>query len=86
MFYADYQLIYTDTNANIASLGTVLDGSKDFYFGGYNTTSSNRFDGGQAGYVISNEALDPTSFVMVPEPATMMLLGLGSVISLRRRK
>ena len=64
--YADYQLIYTDTNANIGTLGTVLTGTDDFRFGGYNTTGNDLFDGGQGGYVISDEALEPGSFVMFP--------------------
>ena len=62
--YADYQLIYTDTNPNIALLGDVLSGTDDFRLGGYNTSSSARFDGVQDGYVITDEALGIGTFVL----------------------
>ncbi len=63
--YADYELIYTDSNPNIASLGEMLSGTGDFRIGGYNTSSSTRFKGAQDHFRISNTALNPAEFLQM---------------------
>ena len=35
---------------------------------------------------ISDNALNPSEFLGVPEPATMLILGLGSLVALRKRR
>ncbi|MBI9019162.1 MAG: immunoglobulin domain-containing protein [Phycisphaerae bacterium] len=61
--YVDYELIHTNANSNIAALEAIGDGTIDWRCGAYNTTSSNRFDGKQAHYRISDEALTPAEFI-----------------------
>jgi len=35
---------------------------------------------------LSDTALDPSNFLQVPEPASMVILGLGSLVALRKRR
>ncbi len=64
--YLDGTLKHTNTDADIGSLGTMVDGTKDFSLGGYNATASNYFNGIQDRYRISDVALDPVNFLTKP--------------------
>lgn len=85
--YVDYQLVHTNTDSDIGDLGTLLNGSNDFFLGAYNGTAADQFNGIQDYYRISDEALSPSSFAPIPEPgvASLILL-LGGSSLLRRRR
>mgnify|MGYP000318392739 CR=1 FL=1 len=85
--YLDGTLIHTDSNAGIATLGGMLNGSSDFRTAAYNTIDSNAFTGISDRYRISDTALTSGDFLAVPEPSSTALLGLGGLaLILRRRK
>ena len=67
--YFDYALVDTNTDATIASLETVGDPAADIRLGGYNTTSSVRFDGLHDHYRITSEALAPDRFLPIRQAA-----------------
>ncbi|HOM61137.1 MAG TPA: LamG domain-containing protein [Anaerohalosphaeraceae bacterium] len=52
--------------------------------GWYNNGFVDHINGYMDDIRLSDTALDPSAF-LIPEPATMLLLGLGSLISLRKR-
>ena len=86
--------LYVDGNlAGSASTShTALTSGQEFSVGGANVTGGPPGDFGRAvnGYVdevrLSWGALDTDQFLNVPEPATMLLLSLGSVALIRRQK
>jgi len=61
--YVDYIAVHINTSVAIADLDTVGSGTADIRLGAYNNTASARFDGQQALYRISDEALTPAGFV-----------------------
>lgn len=85
--YLDGALLHTNTDADIGSLGTMLNGANDFFVGTYNATSANYFDGFQDTYRISTGALAPAEFLPVPEPSALFLATLfaGLFLTPRRR-
>jgi autotransporter-associated beta strand protein len=68
--YLDGTLKHTNTDPDIGSLGTMVNGANDFSVGGYNATTNNYFDGRQKRYRISNGALAPAAFLTAPAPQT----------------
>ena len=86
--YMDGNLLHTNTDADIGFLGTMVNGSSDFFVGGYNGTTSNYFDGLQDTYRISTGALAPSQFLIVPEPSTFLLGAAATFLFLlpRRRR
>lgn len=72
--YLDGVLLHTNTDPDIGSLGTMVNGANDFFLGGYNAVSSNYFDGLQDAYRISTGARSPSEFLLVPEPSASLLL------------
>lgn len=85
--YIDGNLIYTDSNANILTLGAMLNGTSDFRTGAYNTADADAFTGIQDQFRISDTALTPDEFLAVPEPSSAALLSFGGLaLILRRRK
>ncbi len=83
--YVDYTLVHTNNDPDIGSIPTMLNGTSDFFLGGYNTTSSEYFSGLQDRYRISGTALSPAEFMPIPEPSTALLGALGTLALLRRR-
>ena len=84
--YLDGNLLDTNTDSDIGFLGTMVNGTTDFFVGAYNGSSDNYFDGMQDAYRISTGALTTAQFLPVPEPAAAMLGGLGLLALLRRRR
>ncbi|MGA0846694.1 MAG: LamG-like jellyroll fold domain-containing protein [Luteolibacter sp.] len=86
--YLDGSLVHTNTDPDIGSLGTMVNGTSDFFIGAYNGVSSNYFDGLQDTYRISTGALEPSEFLVIPEPQSILLssllAGLGLVARRRR--
>lgn len=68
--YLDGTLKHTNSDPDIGSLGTMINGANDISIGGYNATSSNFFDGRQKRYRISNGALAPAAFLTAPAAET----------------
>ena len=66
--YLDGALKHTNTDPDIGSLGTMVNGTNDFSVGGYNATASNYFNGMQDRYRISTGALAPAAFLTAPPP------------------
>ena len=62
--YLDSVLVHTNTSATIANLDTIGSGTSDIRLGAYNTSASNRFDGQQTRYRISDTALAPSEFIV----------------------
>lgn len=85
--YLDGNLVYTDTEASISNLGAMLDGTADFFTGGYNTTDSAHFNGIADQYRISDTALTTGEMLAVPEPATLGMVAVfgGGMLFIRRR-
>lgn len=84
--YLDGVLLNTNTDADIGTLGTLLNGTSDFRLGSYNGGSS-EFNGIMDQFRVSDTALTPAEFLAVPEPSSTALLGLGGLaLILRRRK
>jgi len=85
--YIDGTLINTDTNAGIATLGGMLNGTSDFRTSAYNTSDADAFTGIQDHYRISDTALATNQLLTVPEPSSIALFSLGGLaLILRRRK
>lgn len=86
-FYLDSTLLDTNTDADIGTLGTLLNGTDDFRLGNYNGSASEDFQGIMDHFRISDTALTTGEFLTVPEPSSTALLGLGGLaLILRRRK
>jgi hypothetical protein len=83
--YLDGDLLHTNTDADIGTLGTMVNGTADFFVGAYNATTNNYFDGLQDTYRISSGALTASQFLPVPEPSSLIMVGLGLLPLLRRR-
>lgn len=85
--YLDGSLIHTKADANISSMGAILEGTRDFRLGAYNNTGGNYFTGVQDRYRISDTALSPGEFIAIPEPAAMSIILVVGVFTLifRRR-
>ena len=83
---ADTQTLFT--NADISVLGTQA-GTVTFRLLGYDYTSAADFSGlgNDSGWLIYGTGIDPRieGSVLVPEPSTGWLLGLGLALGLRRR-
>ncbi|MBI9018458.1 MAG: hypothetical protein JEZ07_14490 [Phycisphaerae bacterium] len=71
-FYVDHELVYTNDSETIGTLGAVGNGTSDWRLGAYNTTSSNRFDGGQARYRLCDEVLAPAEFISLNGVSTLL--------------
>ena len=84
--YLDGTLLHTNTDADIGSLGTILNGTSDFFVGAYNGVTSNYFDGSQDTYRISTGALAPAEFLPVPEPSVLVLALSSAVFALFSRR
>jgi hypothetical protein len=78
-------VVYDATVGNIRTLGTMVNGTADFFVGAYNATTNNYFDGLQDTYRISSGALTASQFLPVPEPSSLIMVGLGLLPLLRRR-
>jgi hypothetical protein len=84
--YLDGNLLHTNMDPDIGSLGTMVNGANDFFLGAYNGTSSNYFDGLQDAYRISTGALTPSQFLAVPEPSAALLLTFAAGVGLFNRR
>ncbi len=71
--------VYVGNGVDVVGVGT-----RDIEIGTFGGRTDRQFDGMIDRIVISDELLAPGSFV-IPEPATLILLGLGGVAFLRRR-
>lgn len=66
--YLDGTLLHTNTDPDIGSLGTMVNGANDFSVGAYNGTASNYFNGIESRYRISSGALAPEAMLTAPPP------------------
>ena len=72
-------------SVTVENMDAVGDGTRDIEIGEFDGTGAVHFEGMMDRVAISNETLAPGSFV-IPEPATLILLGLGSIATLRRKR
>lgn len=78
-FYASTTTAYTGNGVDLVGAGT-----RDIEIGTFGGRTDRQFNGMMDRIVISDEVLAPGSFV-IPEPMTLVLLGLGGAAALRRR-
>ncbi len=84
--YLDYSLIDTFADGAIGTAGTFYTGTGDFRLGAYNTSSSVFFNGIEDRYRISEGALSPSQFMLIPEPTSVLLMAFGALALLLRRR
>jgi len=84
--YLDGEVFGSTTTTYVGNgVDVVGVGTRDIEIGTFGGRTDRQFDGMIDRIVISDELLAPGSFV-VPEPATLILLGLGGVAFLHRRR
>lgn len=83
--YVDGVLKDTNTDADIGTLGILLNGTSDFRLGDYNGSSN--FDGTMDHFRISDTALTTGEFLAIPEPATLGMVAMfgGGMLFIRRK-
>lgn len=86
--YVDGALVHTNTDADIGTLpATMLNPLADFRLGSYNGAEGQEFTGIIDQFRISDTALTPAEFLVVPEPSSTAFFGISSLaFILRRRK